>query len=37
MARPIRFQHPGASYHVMNRGANNTPIFFNSVGNRVLF
>lgn len=27
MARPLRIQYPGATYHVMNRGASRQPIF----------
>ena len=28
MARPLRLEYPGAWYHVMNRGGNKNPIFF---------
>ena len=27
MARPLRYDHPGARHHVMNRGARRSPIF----------
>ena len=27
MSRPLRIEYPGAWYHVMNRGANYSPIF----------
>jgi putative transposase len=37
MARPLRFQYPGAFYHVMNRGANRKSIFFNPIDDRLLF
>lgn len=37
MSRPLRFQYPGAMYHVMNRGANREPIFFEAESDRRVF
>ena len=37
MSRPIRFEYPGAFYHVMNRGANHNPIFLEERRDRELF
>ncbi len=37
MARPLRIEYAGAFYHVMNRGAEHKPIFFDSLEDRALF
>lgn len=37
MARPLRFEYPGAFYHVMNRGANHNRIFIDPNADRELF
>jgi len=37
VARPLRIQYPGAFYHVMNRGTNHGPIFWDPEGDRHLF
>jgi putative transposase len=37
MTRPLRFEYPGAFYHVLNRGANRAEIFPNPAGDRTLF
>ncbi len=36
MSRPLRIEYPGAFYHVMNRGANHSPVFLDS-NDRSLF
>ena len=34
MARKLRFEYPGAIYHVMNRGDHREPIFHNDADRR---